>query len=764
MRKIEIYLQALEKHKDKKLKEIAEIEGLSYDYLRQIVSKLRRGLISPLNNNDHKELIVVGEGVNAPTEVSVMEVKEETSPYIEEILTPSLFWAMEEVILSLYRGEDSFLDTVPNLVRKQFPEFINDVDKILSLWSRADTILLRITDDLQTGIIKGAIDINVLRKRLLSLIDTLKNVAPEIYEKFDCQKPFSSNVIACAIMVYSSLKAEVYKTLNNLLLKIKARLDGMNRPLMLSGKAAALANRYELNIYAGNQLKTNEERDVQQLIAANVLNPNPLPNKLMNKFIDSAMEASGLDLIRQLDPTFISIYEESLKKYNMLQNNRLVKFRMEWMKRAIKGEEIKPAKLYYLCEEYLDNEEYLDHLPSPLFFVPNSYWKIMLNEDEALPSSILSGNIPLKPVPPKKLPLFMKEKQPVLNLVLAPSGSGKTVLFNALANYRIERYHAVIFRPTMPRDQDLGVIVPLGPYTPNLKKDYECLKQMHILPKSYNAIFLTIATSESDILTNQIWTVADRIYYVSSIEDFTLPWDKLYRELRKNGGGYLIVRSLMSRELTNKLRQTLLNSFFNWRGRIRPDARVVLQLDEVHELVPSVPYGEEAQLSHNLDLAFRDLRGWGIPLDTGTQRPNDIKQSLIESIIPTLFVGRFVETGRESTKTSRSRVETLMESLLYGAEKNYIPLVKKIMDNRDIQKLHLFFLILNGRLRLVRACMSPHVLESPGRNMRDVFKRAEELTGRQYLVSFNEVPTFELDSGSEERKSEGGEELPDFTL
>jgi len=804
----------------KTLKKIAEERNLSYDFLRQVVSQINKGKISkspppPLQqtppqtpsaptiqhseqppqtatgSNEEGEKVVVGEG-EPPEEVLVYEVDGEgkgaltltednisvTSSYEKALdakilkdeekphLNPNLFWSIEDVILNLYAGNTVVIDQMYNLVTKQFPyqdlkEMV--LNRLIPYWRVNNAILVRLRQDLEQDMVLAKVTDPAkkedLRISFFNILNAIKHysIARQFYEKLEKDKLYRRNPYILGVLVFAYVKITCYCLLAQALLKIKNIVEKV-KPLYLGIRAAHTASRYELGIYKGNALLSPEERDVLQLIAANAMSPSPIPNEDLERYIKLALLSSALQLCATIDPRLYPRAEAARNAFVHLKTSDMIKRRLEWMKENIEGEKRAMLKLHYDVKF-----KELQDFYTPIFYVPKPFWKAIIQEDENLPGGILEGITPLVPVIPKKgifpIPLFSRFKQPVLNLILAPSGSGKTVLLDSLATYRVEKFKAVVFRPSMPREQGLGVIAPLGPYVNALKMDYKNLMEQKIKPKGYPAIFLTIAESENDIMKSQIWTVGDRIFFVNDLEDFDLPWTQLYRELKSKGGGFLMCRSLSGMGETNKARESLLKSFLKWRRYEAPSAKIVMQMDEVHELAPSIPYGDEATLAHALDQAFRDLRGLGIPVDAGTQRPNDIKQTLIESITPTLFIGRFVETGREAIRTSRDRALNILKSLLNENERMYIPLVEKIMDNRDLQKNHLFFLACNGKLRLVRAALPPFCVETPGYDFKKVLKRAEEAYHIKFLVNYDEVPKIDL-GGKKKKKVEA--EVFDF--
>lgn len=519
--------------------------------------------------------------------------------------------------------------------------------------------------------------------------------------------------------------------------------------LILVERAGQIVWSGNSGVLDGDTSKWLEERTALMYVVAYAISRPTGVSKSLDNIIKAAVRVSGLRFATSYQPELGPLEVQAAEDWFKLHVPENVKKRFEWIDVASRegGPRKQPVFELHLgyAKKLQPQEFYLKRFPTPFFYVPKQFWKQSILEDETFPSDILSGTIPLVAVPPKGLFLIGKRKQIPIVGIWAIKGGGKTVLQYATACWRIDRGY-VVFQPTMPRDQALVVCLPMF----STKEDLENLRRQRIVPRGMPARFLTIYEKDSDVRKSAPYTIYDRKICVDDLGKFELNWKKLLSDFKR---GYLTARDLSAEQRTSLMRSSLVTDFMNYR-KIDRSRHICLTIDEIQDMYGAIfRSSEEAALVRTMQSSFNDVRGLDLPTEFASSRPSLLQPDVLETVTSFVF-GEVRESGREKVRSSRAVMFEAIRSQLPDEEKKFIPLVQKIMENVELSKLKLFFMVDHRkRIRLIRALLPPHMLEDPQIDSRTQLENYEKANpGKQLLVSWNEVPDLEVTSSSSEHK------------
>lgn len=580
-----------------------------------------------------------------------------------------------------------------------------------------------------------------------------KQLYTEVCKESPYRKAFATPLDWGSIC-FAKLRAGAYLAMAKVIHGIRRKIEGYYQEVsitdLIGPYSARVAGRHEAAIYRGAS-KFVEERSVMQLLACFGLSPEPIAFEFVEEYVRKGMELVGLTYAATIN-ALLTPYEEQVRaEFYALNNDTALQMRLAWMEAVFKsGESVRKLKL--VPQPTYAKRGLHEGIPVPFFEVPNEYWKESVAKEDTFPVGLLSGEVPLVPVSPRNLPVFGEGKQVPVNEILGPLGSGKTVMLDTLACYRVQKGY-IVFRPNIPRSQSLSVVLPLLPVTRQLEKDHAFLtKTLRIAPKGYAAVFFTVAENEGQIDKDAVYTKHDKIIFVKKLSSFSLDWKTLIKPILS--GGYLVARELRNPDLTHIMRATLFRDFFQWREKNK-DIKMALQSDEVWEMVRAVyASSEEAQVAQSVFTAVKDIRGLNLAWDFATTRSTDINPGIVGMITTngSFFFGYMPETSQETWRSPRSQILGMVEANISDGERQFINTVRKIMSNVPIQDNFLFFWVHNRRLRLVKACLPPHCPEVTDVNIAEVFRKVEAETGEQVMVPYKEVPRFEVGAVAREAK------------
>jgi len=577
----------------------------------------------------------------------------------------------------------------------------------------------------------------------------LENYAgPTLAAKIQEMKPSGKDLpwtgvhVDWGVIAAFELRKRSYLALARLLYALREELGGGDRFSLY----IPLLRAYYANLIKGTDSKLEDEKMILQAIVCAAFHPHGFSFEDLERYVDVGMSLVGFHWAVGFNP---ELTEARLVKQtewlNLHNEERVGRFR-SWMDETLRNKTHSHLQLL-LQTPYVEGIRpdgksrpslFPSLIPTAFFEVPPEHWKVVLSKNELLPSQVLTGTIPLRPIPPRRLSmLFPHRKLVPVDGVFGPQGGGKTVLGLALDAIRIRRGY-VIFQPTITREQAIFCCLPSLPVCVQAKHDHDFLmKKLKIQPQSVPSQFLTICGKDNQ-LSNSVWTIYDQVIYVDRLSEFSLDWSGILRDFPC---GQLIIRSLQSDTDTNTMRATLLKDFFRWR-ELNRHRKIAIAVDELqHIFMSEVSSPQEAKMKAATGHVLPDIRGNNLPLRFGAISPGFVQPSVLE-MCTSAFFGELKESGSEQSKTTRGKIMDLVQkNFLSDEDSMFLPIVDRIMRNRPLRDESLFFWASKGHpLRLVKACLPPHMLELTNVNIRDIFREAEKQLERRILVDFSEVP------------------------
>lgn len=664
-----------------------------------------------------------------------------------------LVHAVVNLVMEVYRADDKMVEDVQILVDRYFPdpELQKLTMEMLMAWHRAYDLMERLSNDDLMKVLTQPTTKHIRDPYLARLENDLFAIVGENDYWAFMDRP-EAELCQFAnergFLMWAEIKISMYVKFSDLLIRIMRHVEeaiGDVSPAILGEFVAGMAVKYIANIYESRtQRKFVEERTALMFLAAYAIHPQS-DSALIGKLFDAAVRVTGLRFATSFNPYLGPLERQARQIWFSLQSDENVKIPLTWIETAIESGGYKRKTTFQPQPLYLPpgKETYDGAFPTPFLLVHEDYWKRSVNKEDLFPPDILQGTIPLIPLDdPRDLFLTAREKMVPITAVYGPMGAGKTSLLDSLACWRIDRNY-VVFRPTMPRDQGLVACLPVMPF---MKRDWNYLtKQLKLTPRGYPCKFLNIYEKESDINKNTVYTAHDVKIHVDSLDNFQLPWKKL---LMGMPAGYLLGRQLDDPQRTDLMRASEIRSFFEYRQNDR-SRKIVFSTDEVWQIYSAmINTREEALVIREMQEHLNDVRGLNLAFDFATVRPASLQPEILEYVTTFLF-GELRESGVERARSSRGRMFEAIRSRLPDSEKVFLPLVEKIMENVSLGQNHLFFMLgQEGRLRLIRAMLPPHSIETPGMEAKRQFELYKEMTGTDLLRSPNELE--EIDASHEE--------------
>ena len=304
--------------------------------------------------------------------------------------------------------------------------------------------------------------------------------------------------------------------------------------------------------------------------------------------------------------------EEYRSRFKMeyLKLNSEVTPRLSWAEEEGGEEE---RKLYYELDRtwhvWVESDPY--KLPAPFLIVPKSFWS-----HGVLPRS---GEINLRPI---RFPPFAVRGKVLLNAVYGVLGSGKTMLLNSLAVYRLDRngFGLRIELDWARRLQTQLMATPLHSEHPAYRVLVDTFR---LKPRPMDVVSLVIVRGDSDLKYANPPLKIDRIVYVENPLAFHLDtyWDELYKP------GRLVCLKFLNMNLTAPAYISLLKSFLEYRASHR-NIDMFIQVEEAMmgaSAKISMMWSRSMMMSsEEIELLIQSLRGLGLTGDISSQRPSYI--------------------------------------------------------------------------------------------------------------------------------------------
>jgi hypothetical protein len=642
------------------------------------------------------------------------------------------------LIMQGFRGDDKIFQHAKQLFSKYFPDLL-DVKMILEEmednYMRSEYLIRWISDPKfhprELLPLKRTAETRFKGTRR-QIMDACELYGQELFEQIsEKDLPWSGMGTDLGAMLSCELRKRALFALARLLYILRGQIGDASR---FSSYVPQIKQHYA-GLIQGSRLKIEEERSIVQAMFGAAFAPEGYPFQDLVAYIGLGMDVAGLHFASELNPAFAVARSQAVHRWLEAQTSERVGALRGWMEEAMKGSAQRGLSLLPTTP-YAMEKLYGNLLPTALFEVPSDYWKIALGPKDMLPSSILSGQVVLSPIKPSKLPLFPKFKITPIEGIFGPQGSGKSVLGSALDVMRVKKGYVVI-QLAMKRQQAILCCLPLLPICAQAKRDHEYLtNKLRIESQAMPSRFLTVCEGE-DQLPDTIWTIHDRIIVVSSLENFRLDWNRILSDFPQ---GHLVLRPLRDKADTNTMRAALIGDFFRWREENR-GPRIAVRADELQDILPStVGSSSESAVQTSFSSVVGDVRGLNLPLTFGAIRPGWLQPEIFE-MCTSIFFSQLRESGAEASRSSKGRIMEVVSSFLTDQDKQYLPTVERIMENRSLTDFKLFFWLARGRpIRLVTACLPPHMSEVTNVNYRPLFVRAEKRLGQKILVELGEVP------------------------
>lgn len=545
------------------------------------------------------------------------------------------------------------------------------------------------------------------------------------------------------------------------------------------------------DIIQGDPGKFSEERTGLMMFAAAAIDPtsefnvdDPKSLALIQEIMGLAVGLTALRLSTHFGgPETLELEESMFEKWLNFWTVERAAALQHWIEETSRAAGyarrlILLPEAVYEKDQVLSRDGFYDGLfPTPFLEVPAEYWKHGIMSDEPFPPDVLQGDIPLRPLKADWL-MHSSLDQVEMTGAIGSHGSGKSSLQDALACWSIDR-GSVVLRLSCPRDQGLTVVLPSAPYEKKGKRDYEYLtNQLRLRPRGFPAKFITVIENDSDLNSSSTYTMFDLFIYVDHLSSVHLPWKQLlssftepsqmdpraralmrelqvesYKPKQVSNAGFLMIRDLNDQSRSDLMRRAVINNFFAYRVNDRSE-NVRVQVDEIQKLLGALFQSpEEAALVREMQTNLVNIRGLNLGLDYGAIRPASLQPEILE-YTSTFCLGELRESGAERTHSTRGRIVEAIESRL-GFDRDFLPLMTKIMEHVRLREHHLFFLLNTeeGVLRLVRPLLPPYVIENKKFPPRKQFDEFAKETGVDLLRKIGDVDTLDLRGGSAEKSS-----------
>jgi len=654
------------------------------------------------------------------------------------------------VLLKCFRGDD---DAIPH-AKQLFLKLLANLDVkdiVLEMddnYRRSEYILDLLTKDefhprtMRRLKAKSRDEFRELRRTLAFSLENFAGLAL-VEEITKLQLPWSGLHSDWGAIACWELRKRAFMALARLLYVLRGELGGAERfiyylPHMRSYYAA---------IYKGSESKLEDEKMVLQAIVSAAFHPSGFPIEQLEEYIKQGMAVVGLHwatgLNPELTPTYLAAKKEWVDLHTYAKAEELRKWMDETLAKSPHGR-LRLQMLTPYVEGMNKNGEarsnvFTELIPTPFFEVPKEHWRYVLSKTDMLPSRLLSGNITLKPIHMSELGcLFPREKMTPTEGVFGLKGSGKTTLTSAIDLARIRRGY-VVFQPTIKREQAILSCLPCLPVCAQAKRDHAFLtERLKIQPQPVPCKFLTVCQNESQISGDAVWTIHDEIILVDKLSDFALDWDAVLDGFPR---GKLIVRRLRSDRDTNTMRANVISSFFAHR-ELNRRRKIALGVDELQDVLMAQVFSKaEAEILGAASRVLADIRGLNLPFTFSAIRPALIQPEALEACT-SIFFSQLGESGSEASRSTKSRIlDVVKKSFLRDEDAMYLPAVERMMANRPLARLKLFFwAALDQPLKLVTGCLPSHMTELTNVDLRDIFKAVEKETGEAILVDASDVP------------------------
>jgi hypothetical protein len=430
--------------------------------------------------------------------------------------------------------------------------------------------------------------------------------------------------------------------------------------------------------------------------------------------------------------------------------------RKEREKRSIEVLELKD-KQYYACS-----------------LLPDEFWK----------NGKLARNLKLLPLEKSKFPIFTDEESVAMNLLVAPSGSGKTTFMGANIGYAVDWAGEYVFNVMSDEKNGLSLAaLPLFACEGHTGDLLKVLNAMGVLPKPIPTLNLTFLRPGESIKKDKLpahpATIFERVIEVDDAFSFGFDFYAkgkkvvesksvvgnrgvldILEEFALNLGykrlcGLINVRNLLRTEKSEYEKETkpeiqiatvLINKFAAFRQTSKfPSAR--LYVDEMSRIAGSqhnVAGTDTSKSSATFADTVKSMRGANTSVDGGTQKYSEI-QGEVKSEQSNVFFRELPKTGDKG----RSQRDLVLDSLDLIGGKAEKELVYQMMESKAFPRDEHFWFWWNklrGTIQVVRPNPPTFMLNQPKKTNLQVFQAYEKFDSENRLAKLFGCDSILLDS------------------
>lgn len=406
--------------------------------------------------------------------------------------------------------------------------------------------------------------------------------------------------------------------------------------------------------------------------------------------------------------------------------------------------------------------------------LPDEYWK----------GGKLAHNLVLKPLEKSKFPIFTDEEAVAMNLLIAPSGSGKTTFMGSLIGHAVESHGEYVLNVLSDEKNGLSLAtLPLFPCEGHTGDLLKILGKMGVLPKPIPTLNLTFLrpgeTIKKDKYPAHPPTIFDRVVEIDDAYSFGFDFYTKGKKIVESVGvvgnrgvldileesalklgykrlcGLINVRNLLRTEKTEYYKETkpdiqiataLTTKFASFRQTSKfPAAR--LHTDELSRIAGSqhnVAGTDTSKSSATFGDTVKSMRGANTSVDGATQKYSEI-QGEAKAEQSNVFFRELPKAGDKS----RSQRDLVLDSLDLIGGKAEKELVAQMMESKAFPRDEHFWFWWNkfrSTIQVVKPNPPFFMINQPKKTNLQVFQAFENFDSERKLAKLFGCDSILLDS------------------
>ncbi len=354
------------------------------------------------------------------------------------------------------------------------------------------------------------------------------------------------------------------------------------------------------------------------------------------------------------------------------------------------------------------------------------------------------------------------QEHPGVSLVLGPQGVGKTTITDSILRSALEDGCVVLVLKSDERNQSCfhcmpGIEMGVGDAENRALEKTRVMflrEKMRVTPHAVPTMILNVIhPSQKSSLEEYALTKYDRVIVRNTLGNFHVDVEELMKQAQhvhdlfpdpKPKGTEIVVRNL-GREGegggTNEEQVIAANLVMNirqWRQNHHTPP-IFLKLDEIQDVLPrSSTKGEAAsdtsRIAGQLLKALKHMRGFDFSAVGNTQFALDVVQNWISTARNILIK----ELPQDQVGFLFDRMQGKQSLLPINEESERATVRELASEGSPLHGTRLWVLYdrMNARCEIVWANPHPMCPEQPRMDMKSVYRRVEELTGQEILVSW----------------------------